>query len=56
MTYKAMSDRPLLSGRQKNMRKRPHPFVGTPWAQETVLGLAGLNKLNRFQIWDQAWS
>ena len=54
MTYKAMSDRQLLSGRKKNMRKRPHPFLGTPWAQETVLGLAGLNKLNSFQIWDQA--
>ena len=31
-------------------------FLGTPWAQETVLGFTGLNNLNRFQIWDHALS
>ena len=54
MPRNAMSGTILLSGRQKNMGKRPPPFLGTPWAQETVLGFTGLNKLNRFQIWDQA--
>ena len=31
-------------------------FLGTPWAQETVLGFTGLNNLNRCLIQDHAWS
>ena len=47
MPHRPMSDRPLLSRRQKNMRRiRPQPFLGDPWTQKTVLGIIGFNNLN----------